>query len=223
MFTHVDIVKQVPNIKSSDGPKGRFYTTPNGNKYPSITTLLGAGDKTWLQEWRQSMGIEKADKEMKRAADRGTAVHLMIEKFLNNEEEPTAGQKIELVGEFNAIKVRLRKINNIYIQEAPLYSDTLKVAGRVDCIAEYDGKLAIIDFKTSNNNKDSKMVEDYYLQTTAYALMFEEMYGIKIDQIVILMSVERGAVPLMFKQNVDDWIEPLVKRINTYYKSLEKK
>lgn len=216
MFVHLDTIHPV-ELKTQEGPKGRFYITPEGNKYPSITTILGAGDKAWLQEWRLSMGIEKADAETKRAADRGTAVHDMAEKFLNNDPNPTKGHKIEHIPNFNMLRIPLRKVNNILTQESALWSDVLRVAGRVDAVGEYKGKLSIIDFKTSSNNKSEHQVGDYYLQTTAYALMFQERYGIQIDDIVIIMSVEKGAVPLLFHAKVEDYIEPLLQRINTYY------
>lgn len=93
----------------------------------------------------------------------------------------------------------------------------MRTAGRVDCVGEYEGKLSIIDFKTSTNDKSSDKIQDYYLQTTAYALMFEERYGIEIDNIVILMSSEKGAVPLVFKQPVEPYVRPLLERINTYH------
>ena len=99
-----------------------------------------------------------------------------------------------------------------------MWSDTLRLAGRVDCIAEFDGVLSVVDFKTSTNNKVSKQIEDYYLQTTAYALMFQEMYDIQIDHYAIIMSVERGAVPLVFTGEIEPHICPLLERINTYHK-----
>lgn len=218
MFLHLDTINPV-ELNTEEGPSGRFYVTPEGARYPSITTILGAGEKPWLQEWRASLGEEIADKEMKRAADRGTAVHAMIEKMLLNDPAPTAGHHSAHIADFNMLRFKLRKINNILTQESALWSDTLRVAGRVDCIGEYDGKLSIIDFKTSTNNKGSHQIQDYYLQTTAYALMFQERYNIQIDNIVILMSVERGAVPLEFHQPIEPYIEPLIHRINTYHKT----
>lgn len=222
MFNHLDIIKP-QEIQVINGPKGRFYVSPvTGNKYPSITTMLGAKEKPHLKEWRNMLGGEKADKEMKRAADRGTAVHEMIENYLNNKENPTAGYLPEHIREFNQVRLKLNKIDNIYTQEIALFSDTLKIAGRVDCIGEFDGKLAVIDFKTSNGDKKNSMIEDYWLQTTYYALAFQEMYDIQIDDLVIIMSSEKGIVPLVFHDKVENWIEPLIERINTYYKSLEK-
>lgn len=221
MYTHLDVIKPL-NIKSTDTPAGRFYVTPTGKKYPSITTLLGHGEKPWLKDWRKSLGEEKANKETKRAADRGTAVHAMVEKHLNNEELAAYGHKVEHIAEFNSLRLFLKKINNIYCQEIPLYSDELRIAGRVDCIAEYNGNLSLIDFKTTTTDKKQSMIGDYYLQTTAYALMFQEMYGIHIDDIVIVMSTERGVVPLVFKEKVDNFITPLILRINTYYNAVNK-
>lgn len=216
MFTHLNTITPV-ELKTIESSKGRLYITPEGNKYPSITTVLGAGDKPWLNDWRRSLGEAKADKEMKRAADRGTSVHLMIERMLNNEDEPTREQKLEHVAEFNSLRLHLKKINNILTQESALWSDTMKLAGRVDCIGEYQGVLSIIDFKTATNDKTPAKIQDYFLQTSAYSLMFEERYGIQIDQVVIIMSVERGVLPLVFKQPVEPYIEPLLHRINNYH------
>jgi len=215
MFTHLNNIQPV-ELKTIEGPKGRFYITPTGEKYPSITTILGTGDKPWLKDWRQSLGEAKADKEMKRAADRGSAVHLMIERFLNNEENPTREQKMEHITEFNSVRLHLKNVNNILTQESALWSDTLKVAGRVDCVGEFRNKLCIIDFKTSTNSKDDSKIQDYWLQVTAYAIMFQERYGVQIDNAAIIMSVERG-VPLVFTKPIEPFIEPLVQRINTYH------
>lgn len=218
MFVHLDTITPV-ELKTIEGPKGRFYVTPEGNKYPSITTILGSGEKPWLADWRKSLGNDRADKEMKRSADRGTAVHLMVERFLDNESNVTRDQKIEHVTEFNTLRLHLKNINNILTQETPLWSDLLRCAGRVDCVGEWQGKLSIIDFKTSTNNKTAELIDSYWMQTTAYAIMFQERYGIQIDQAVIIMSVERGAVPLVFKRNIDPYIQPLLETINTYHKS----
>lgn len=218
-FTHVS-KPDLPVLKVVTLPNGkRHYTTPEGLKYPSVTTVLGAQDKPWLTDWRNSMGKEKADAETKRAGERGDAVHKLAEIYLNNQltSEITKPYKPELVNWFNKVKLNLNKVDNIRIQEAALYSDVLRVAGRVDCIGEYEGVLSIIDFKTSTNAKVKAMVYDYYLQTTAYALMWEEMTGEHIDDIVIIMSVEKGMGPLIFKEKVHKYISPLMKRINKYY------
>lgn len=220
-FTHIE-VPEVRELTAEMIHGRRYYTTPEGNKYPSITTVLGAKGKDWLNNWRNMLGAEKADKETQRCADRGTAIHDMIEKYLENEEEPTKGYSREHVGLFNQVRLRLNQnVNNIRIQEAPLYSDRLGIAGRVDCIGEYEGKLSVIDFKTSNGNKTSDMIEDYYLQCTAYAIMYYEMYGVLIEDIVIIMAVEKGMMPLVFKAQIYDYIDPLMERID-YFNNLVK-
>ena len=219
MFEHANLVTP-HEVKVINGPSGRFYISPTTNeRYPSITTVLGAKEKPQLAAWKLAVGDKKAAAVAKEAADRGSAVHDMLEKFLKNDPAPTAGYDPVLTREFNQLRLLLKKISLIYAQEIALYSDTLKVAGRVDCIAVYNGTLAVIDFKTSKNNKTSTMIDSYYKQAAFYALAFEEMYGIQIDNIVILMSVENGIVPLVFKQKVEDWIEPLVHDVQEYHKT----
>jgi genome maintenance exonuclease 1 len=217
MFNHLPR-PNLPTLEAETLKSGvRHYKTPTGNIYPSVTTMLSYKDKPWLTEWRESMGAERADKEMKRAAKRGTKVHEIIEKYLNNESDPTNGYDPQYIKRFNQLKLFLDKVDNIHIQEAALYSDILRIAGRVDCVGEYDGKLSIIDFKTSNNNKDREMVHDYFLQTTAYAIMYYEMTGIPIDNVTILITVERGMVPMVYRDQIDKYVSPLLKRIDEYY------
>lgn len=218
MFYHVDTIPQA-TLKTIQTPKGRFYITPDGNQYPSVTTVLGAGTKEWRENWRTSLGPEKADKEAKRAADRGTSVHTMIEKFLNNDPAPTQEQELSHILEFNTLRLHLKQINNIRSQETVVWSDTMRIAGRLDCVGEYKNVLSIIDFKTSTNTKRLDMIEDYWLQTTAYALMLQERYDVYIEQAVIMISVERGATPMIFTRPIDQYISPLLKRINTYHNS----
>ena len=219
MFQHLNTI--VPHdVKVINGPKGRFYVSPNtGVHYPSITTMLGSKEKPYLVAWKNMLGEDKAKKETARCADRGTAVHQMIEDYLNNKDNPTKGHLPEHIREFNQVRLKLNKINLIYTQEVPLYSDVLKLAGRVDCVGEYDGKLCIIDFKTSNGDKKDSMIESYWKQTCFYALAFQEMYDIQIDDLTIIMSSERGIVPLVFKDKVENWIEPLITDIQEYYKT----
>ena len=220
MFTHLGAPTHIPEITATTSKSGvRHYTTPDGNQYPSITTMLGHKEKPWLADWQNMLGKSKAKKETERCAARGTAVHELIEKYLNNEDDFTRGYDPEFVKGFNQLKFRLNRINNIRLQEVGLYSNRLKIAGRVDCIGEYDGVLSVIDFKTSNNNKNKEMIEDYFLQCTFYALAWFELTGEPIEDIVILMTVEKGMVPLVFKEKIDKYVEPLLQRINEYYKA----
>ena len=221
MFTHVAI-PTLPVVTDEMTAQGkRFYLTPEGNKYPSVTTMLGHKEKPWLEDWRNSLGTKKAAKETKRCSDRGTAIHELAEKYLNNDPFPeaTKGYKQEYINGFNKFKLELNNVNNIRTQEAALYSDTLGIAGRVDCIGEYKGTLCVVDFKTSTNNKDNDMIFDYYLQTTAYASMWHEMTGEPIEDITIIMSVEKGIMPCVFKDKIDTYVEPLLERISEYRKA----
>lgn len=198
----------------------RFYFPPNGEKYPSVTTVVNHGPKPWLDKWREALGEEKANAETKRASNRGTAVHLLAEEYLQNKVKFSKQHTIANIKLFNQIKPHLNKINNIRAQEIPLFSQKLKIAGRVDVVAEYDGTLAIIDFKTSNNNKKESQVENYFIQSTAYALMYEEMFDVPIDDIVIIIAVEKSFMPMVYKKKIDEYVKPLIDRINTFYADL---
>jgi len=220
-FTHC----QRPVYKNLDAEiinNRRWYTVRENVKYPSVTTILGHGEKLWLQEWRDSLGHEAADIESARCSTRGENVHLMCERYLKNEQAPTREQMGCDIRIFNQLRPILHRINNIRAQEIPLFSDEYKLAGRVDVVAEYEGELAIIDFKTSNNNKPTSMVNDYFLQSTGYALMYNEMFHIPITNIVIIIGVERGMAPMVYKKTIGDYIQPLADRINTFYDDLEK-
>ncbi len=220
MFTHIGSPIEMPELKAVTAPGGkRVYHTPEGNIYPSITTMLGHKEKPWLTDWQNSLGLDKAKKETKRCADRGTAIHEMAEKYLNNESNFTKNYDQLHVRGFNQLKFKLNQINNIRLQEAALYSDRLKLAGRVDCIGEYDGVLSIIDFKTSNNNKSEQMIEEYFKHCTAYAIMWFHLTNEPIDHLVILMSVENGMVPLVFKEKIENWVAPLLRDINEFQKT----
>ena len=224
MFKHLP-APNLPDLSVATLDSGvRHYDTPTGNSYPSVTTMLGHKEKPWLVEWRDSMdkdwdgiGEKASENEMTRAAKRGTAVHEIIERYLDNHPTPTDGYIPEYIKRFNQLKFFLKKVDNIHTQESALFSDTLRIAGRVDCIGEYDGKLCVIDFKTSNNIKDRDMVYDYFLQTTAYAIMYHEMTGVPIDSVAILISVERGMVPMVYQDQIDKYVSPLLQRIDEYY------
>lgn len=217
MFNHVGVPVQLPTLADKMVHGRRFYTTPEGNSYPSITTVLGHEEKQVIKDWRTMLGPKKAKQETDRCAARGTAIHEMVEKFLNNITVSPDDYKNDHYLKFKQIVPHLNHIDNIHTQEAALYSDELQVAGRVDCIAEYDNCLSIIDFKTSTNSKTSQMILDYYMQTTAYALMYYEMTGVMIEDLVIVMSVEKG-LPLIFKQKITPHITPLMRKIEAFYK-----
>ena len=200
-FDHVTLNGKLPEITTESIKGKRFYVTPEGNKYPSITTVLSDRNKEGIIKWRESVGNDVANQVMRQAASRGTAVHTLIENYLNNEE--LSKQDVLPVALFATIKSELDNINNIRIQEGGLYSDKLGVAGRVDCIAEYKGKISVIDFKTSTKEKKEEWVENYFIQGSAYCEMYEERFLQPIEQVVILIVTEDGAVQTFIKDKRD--------------------
>ena len=200
-FDHVTLNGELLEITTESIKGKRFYVTPEGNKYPSITTVLSDRNKEGIRKWRESVGQDVANQVMRQAASRGTAVHTLIENYLNNEE--LSKQDVLPVALFATIKSELDNINNIRIQEGGLYSDKLGVAGRVDCIAEYKGKISVIDFKTSTKEKKEEWVENYFIQGSAYCEMYEERFLQPIEQVVILIVTEDGAVQTFIKDKKD--------------------
>ena len=194
LFNHVGIDNPIEmNTVTIDGK--RYYVTPQGNKYPSITTVIGSNAKkqAGLAKWRARVGKDKAQAKSTRSATRGTRYHKLVEDYLNNILDKKKYHDMPLPWfMFNKSQKVLDRINNIYLQEAALYSDVLKLAGRVDCIAEFDGVLSIIDFKTSADKKPEKYLMDYYVQECGYACMLQELYGITVQQLVTIVATEEG-------------------------------
>jgi len=215
MFNYCPPVN-LPDLKSETFPDGkRYYVVPDtGEKLPSVTTVIGLQKKAGIIAWRKRVGEEVANKISRQATSRGTNVHTLCERYLNNDSlgdiMPDAKEM------FQALKPALNRINNIHYQEQALWSTQLGLAGRVDCIAEFDGVLSVIDFKTSKRIKAKKDIEDYFWQTTAYSLMYEEMIGQPINQLVVIMAVENEQ-PILFIEKTEDHIDGLVKAID-YYK-----
>ena len=210
MFNHLNV--ELPTITATTTDGVRLYETPEGNKYPSITTILSVRNKKGLMEWRKKVGNDVANYVARTAANRGTKVHHMCEDYLNNDFDEEKHKKNFLpYCLFTQLKEQgLSKIDNIHAQEAGLYSDKYKVAGRVDCIAEYDGVLSIIDFKTSTKERNDDWNENYYIQCSAYAEMYEERTGTEIEQIVILCVTEDGVVQEFVKEKYD-YLDSLVE------------
>ena len=194
-FNHKTV--KLPELTTETINRKRFYITPEGNKYPSITTVLSIRKKEGLFEWRKRVGNEVANHIARTASARGTKVHHMCEDYLNNDLDKFIEHKKNFLPW--CLFTQLQKfldnyVNEIYAQECGLYSDKYKVAGRVDCIAEYKGTLSIIDFKTSTRERTDAWNENYYIQGSAYAEMFGERTGIEINQVVILVVTEDGTV-----------------------------
>ena len=202
IFTHVDDIDDllVPERKSVDGK--RVYVTPEGNHYPSITSILGSQPKPSLDAWREKIGNEEANRISKEAAALGTTVHDLCEKYLYNYELKC--EEKEAISVFNRLRFLLGNIDNIVGLEIPLYSDKLRVAGTTDCVAEYNGKLSVIDFKTSRKPKREEWIEDYYTQAFFYTAAFFEMTGALPEQIVILIAVRDRFEVQVFKKSIDE-------------------
>ena len=226
MFTHKPV--EIPELSTKNVNRKRFYLTPEGKLYPSITTVLQRRKMEGLMEWRKKVGDDVANYIARTAAHRGTKVHHMCEDFLNNMEsdypEKWAEHKKNFLPYvlFSQIKpVLMQKVNNIFAQECGLYSDKYKVAGRVDCIAEYNGIPSIVDFKTSTKERNDDWNESYYIQASAYAEMFEERTGIEINQIVILVVTEDGVVQ-EFVKTKNDYLPLLVDTIDDFTENWER-
>ena len=223
IFTHKPPLKDLPPLKAKTSDLGRFYTNLNTNEsYPSITTVLGAQSKEGILEWKKRVGEEVANHISRQAANRGTHVHNMVEDHLNNLDvdqiEKYEKQFLPRMM-FNVLKPELSKINNIRLQEAAMYSTDYTVAGRVDCIAEYDGTLSVIDFKTSTKEKSEDWIENYFVQGSAYSQMYKEHFDEDVNQVVILITTEQGTTQV-FKKNPHDYLEKLKQYVEEFYKTI---
>ena len=217
-FNHTPSTKLLPEIHTETIKGKRFYVTPEGKKYPSITTVLSGRNTEGIVKWRESVGNDVANQIMRSAAKRGTAVHQLVEDYLNNTD--LSKQDVLPLALFTLLKPELDNINNIVIQEGGLYSDKWGIAGRVDCIAEYQGKLSVIDFKTSTKEKKEAWVENYFIQGSAYCEMYEERFNQEINQVVILIVTEDGAVQTFIKDK-KDYLPLLKPAIEEFYKDNE--
>ena len=216
MFTHLNKLGDFElEANTIDGV--RYYTLPSGKKAPSITSITSFYNRQTFIKWRKRVGEEEANKITKVATERGTKFHDLVEKYLLNEDinslkDVLPTTKARLI----AARESLNKIDNIHALEKPLYSEYFGIAGRVDCIAEYEGELAIIDFKTSKKIKPEKWLENYFVQETAYACMYFEMTGIAVNKIVTLMVADNGDVHVYEKRNKGDYIKLLTKYIKEF-------
>lgn len=211
MFEHMTGLN-FPELSAEMTDRGRFYTTPNGNKYPSVTTVLGAGsDHSWIAEWEARVGKEEVARISKQATRRGTAVHELAEQYLLNNPDYRKGHMPANIASFNYIKPFLDKhVGLIAGLELPLYSDYLRVAGRVDLIAKWDDVWSIIDFKTSKRAKTKEDVFGYMCQESCYSYMFFERTGMPVPQIVTVMTVD-DSEPLVFVERAKNYLPEFIK------------
>jgi len=211
-FNHIEIDYPTLDREMVDGV--RYYDTPDGQKLVSITSVISHYNREIFTKWRKKVGVDEANKITKAATSRGTDMHTLVEHYMKNEPIPTVQPLSEFL--FKQAKPDLDRINNIHAIEQALYSKELGVAGTVDCIAEYDGELAIIDFKTSKKPKPEKWIEHYYVQCAAYACMLYEMTGIMVKKFVIIMSCEDGECVVYEQYDKKKYINLLAKYISEF-------
>ena len=212
MFNHVPV--EIGKLVQVNAKGGRYYETPTGAKYPSVTSITKLHNQESIQAWKDKVGEEEAGKISRRALARGNKIHSLAEKYLLNEGDLSDDFS---KADFGVMIPYLDKINNIHCLETQLYSDHLKTAGTVDCIGEYDGKLTVIDFKTSAKLKKREWVKDYFMQCSAYAVMYEERTGTPIERLLLIINVEDEGVQLMDGKR-DDYIDDFLDLRETFRK-----
>lgn len=221
-FEHIKLDSldfEMKQVTKEDGT--RRYETPSGQSYPSITTVLSSYNKQGILEWRKRVGEEEANKISSRASRRGTALHKICEEYLNNSMTQFKWMAVmpDTKELFNQVRTPLiENIGKIYCLEKSLYCDTLKIAGQVDCVAEWKGNIAIIDFKTSGKEKKESYIQNYFMQCSGYAEMFEERTGIPVENIVVIIANNETAKVQIFEKKKYDYLDPLKKLIDEHGK-----
>jgi len=218
MFKHLEGYESV-SLPTTEINGNRYYTTPEGKNYPSVTTVTGLLSRVWIKKWRDYVGDEKANKISGQAMGRGSRYHKLQEDFLNNELTEERLKEITPLDlmMFNQTKELTSRLGDIYMLEGSMYSNELEMAGRVDCVAEFAGKASVIDFKTSTKHKVPSKIKGYFMQETAYAKMFEEQHSIPIKQIVTIIAVEETGKSQLFVEDPNDWVDPL-KKLRAQYR-----
>jgi genome maintenance exonuclease 1 len=216
IFEHEQNLLGYNDLDCETQSSGRHYISPTGDRFPSVTTVLSILTEDHIREWRNKVGEEEANKISHRAATRGTAVHSIIEYYLDNDENFQREFMPDVISSFKDVQPILdERIGKIYAQEAALYSEHLGLAGRVDCVAEFDGKLSIIDFKTSRKPKRHDWIKNYFVQESAYSIMWEERTGMPITQLVTIIAVDNHE-PQVFVEHRDNWTDTLLSTIEEY-------
>tara|TARA_B100001996_G_scaffold8912_1_gene7499 strand:+ start:2716 stop:3396 length:681 start_codon:yes stop_codon:yes gene_type:complete len=218
-FTFVDVDLKVPEVDPVNQDGIRFYPIPGADKYyPSVTSITSFKNAAFFKNWRKKIGEEEANRITNRATQRGTAFHSITEDYVKGElnlDIYLANNPLS-VRMFQSARSTLDRIDKIHCLETFLYSHYLGLAGRVDCIGEFDGELAVIDFKTSTKEKQENYIEHYFVQETAYAAMFLERSGIEVKKIVTLIATEEGSVQVFQKYNLDDYLQLLKSYIEEF-------
>tara|TARA_R110002095_G_scaffold21571_1_gene23431 strand:- start:570 stop:1253 length:684 start_codon:yes stop_codon:yes gene_type:complete len=214
-FEHEPIDLGYEDLVAKTTDTGRKYAAPNGVRYPSVTTVLSILSEDHIREWRARVGPEEANRISRRASGRGTAVHSVLERYVDNEEDYLKDANLIVRSNFMEVKEILdTRLTKVYAQEAALYSEHLGIAGRVDCVGVFDGKNSIIDYKTAAKLKKKEWCEGYFIQETAYAIMWEERTGMPITQLVTVIAGDEGAQ--VFIEHRDNWSKTLIDTIAEY-------
>lgn len=215
-FKHEPIDLGYTDLVATTTDTGRTYACPDNRNYPSITTVLSILSEDAIREWRARVGEEEANKISKRASTRGTAVHAVLERYVDNEEDYFQDANLVVKSNFMEVKNIIdNNLTTVYAQEAPLFSDHLGVAGRVDCVGVWNGKNSIIDYKTAAKHKKKEWCEGYFVQEAAYAIMWEERTGMPIVDTTIIMDVDNEE-PLVFREKRDNHTKLLLDTIKEY-------
>jgi genome maintenance exonuclease 1 len=214
MKTFIDY--ELPEIKRIDSNGKRQYLTPDGKSYPSVTTIIGllSRDSKTLQNWKKRVGEKEANRITRKAANRGTRIHTLCENYFKGNDINCSLPDQEV---WNQFKKELDNVDNIHALETPLFSNNLKIAGTVDCIAEYKNNLSIIDFKTAKRLKKEENIAGYFMQCAAYSMCFFEMTKIPINNMAIIIGVDDQFNPQVFQQPCVPWIKEFKKLRKQYY------
>ena len=211
-FTHLT-PPDLQDLERIEENNTRYYISPQGTKLPSVTTVVGWEKRHFFAEWRR-----KNPEESRRVSTRGTRFHSLVEDYINNKHDLKERYTPNLLDLFLSLKTEIDRIDNIRAQEVPLWSETVGLAGRVDCIAEFDGKLSVIDFKTSKRQKSKEDIQNYFEQATAYALMWQERTGEPINTIVVLITCDDGTSQV-FVESPIRFVGSLYNTIQNYRKA----
>lgn len=213
MFNYEPVISQPLPRAEINGQ--RFYLTPDGKNYPSVTTVCSLLNKDGISEWVERVGAEEANKIRQRAANRGTRIHKLCEDYLQNKTVTPSITDFEM---WKNLRPLLNNIGDVFGLEVPLYSNYLKVAGTVDCVATWNGRFSVIDFKTSTKLKLEENIKSYFMQAAAYAVMWEERYKRPINTLVIIIAVD-DELPQVFIEKRDTWIHQFIALREEYKKS----
>ena len=212
-FNHVGAAAELKPLSATQVKGKRFYKTPDGKWYPSVTTIVSHISSATLKAWEERVGFEEAEKVRRTSSLRGTKYHAIVEAYIKGDTKTVDKSEGLPAYLFRFSREVLDRIDNIHALEAPLYSDDLCIGGRVDCIAEFDGELAIIDFKTTKELKREEWLHKYFVQEAAYAYMYWERTGVEVKKLVTISVAEDGQTQVVEKYDKTPYIDVLCEWI----------